>query len=104
MNAAPGYQRHFANHVARMRADHAAAQDLAVAVGLGGVIKQQLGNPFVAPIGDGAVGCSPGESIKRSLAHGFLESAVIERILTHLGLRASAPPRVSARGDFQQAA
>ena len=28
-------QRHFTNHVARMRADHAAAQDLAVTVGLG---------------------------------------------------------------------
>ena len=28
-------QRNLANHVARVRADHAAAQDLAVAVGLG---------------------------------------------------------------------
>ena len=28
-------QRNLANHVARMRADHAAAQDIAVAVGLG---------------------------------------------------------------------
>ena len=28
-------QRDLANHVARMRANHAAAQDLAVAVGLG---------------------------------------------------------------------
>jgi len=34
----------------------------------------------------------------------ILESAVIERILTHLGLLARAPPRVPARGDFQQAA
>jgi len=34
----------------------------------------------------------------------IIESAVIERILTHLGLQARAPPRVPARGDFQQAA
>jgi len=34
----------------------------------------------------------------------ILESAVIERILTHLGLQARAPPRVPARADFQQAA
>ena len=34
----------------------------------------------------------------------ILESAVIERVLTHLGLQARAPPRVPARGDFQQAA
>ncbi len=33
----------------------------------------------------------------------ILESAVIERILTHLGLQARAPPRVPARTDFQQA-
>ena len=32
------------------------------------------------------------------------EAPVIERILTHLGLQARAPPRVPARGDFQQAA
>ena len=34
----------------------------------------------------------------------ILEARVIERILTHLGLEARAPPRVPARGDFQQAA
>jgi len=34
----------------------------------------------------------------------ILESAVIDRILTHLGLQARVPPRVPARGDFQQAA
>ena len=34
----------------------------------------------------------------------ILESAVIDRILTHLGLQAQAPPRVPARGDFQRAA
>jgi len=34
----------------------------------------------------------------------ILESAVIDRILTHLGLQARAPPRVAARGDLQQAA
>jgi len=34
----------------------------------------------------------------------ILESAVIERILTHLGLQARAPPRVPERGDFEQAA
>ena len=54
-------QRALANHVARVRANHATAQDLAVAVGLGGVIKQQLGHTFVAAIGDGAAGGYPGE-------------------------------------------
>ncbi len=34
----------------------------------------------------------------------ILESAVIDRILAHLGLEARAPLRVPARGDFQQAA
>jgi len=33
----------------------------------------------------------------------ILESAVIDRILTHLGLQARAPPRVPTRGDFEQA-
>jgi len=32
----------------------------------------------------------------------ILESAVIERILTHPGLQARAPPRVPARTDVQQ--
>ena len=34
----------------------------------------------------------------------ILEGPVVERILTHLGLQARAPPRVPARGDFEQAA
>jgi len=34
----------------------------------------------------------------------ILESAEIERILTHLGMQARAPPRALARADFQQAA
>ena len=34
----------------------------------------------------------------------ILEAPVVERILTHLGLQARAPPRVPARGDFEQAA
>ena len=47
-------QGNFANHVARVGADHAAAQNLAVAVGFGGIIKQQLGDTFIAAIGNGA--------------------------------------------------
>ena len=47
-------QRNLTNHVACMRADHAAAEDIAVAMGFGTVIKQQFGNTFVAPIGNGA--------------------------------------------------
>ena len=34
----------------------------------------------------------------------ILQAPVIERILTHLGLQARAPPRAPARGDFEQAA
>ena len=34
----------------------------------------------------------------------ILEASVIERILTHLGLQARAPPRAPAHGDLQQAA
>jgi hypothetical protein len=37
-----------------MGTDHAAAQDLAVAVGFGAVVKQQFGDTFVAAIGNGA--------------------------------------------------
>ena len=47
-------QRDLADHVARMRANHATAQHLAVAVGLIAVVKQQLGDTFVSAIGDGA--------------------------------------------------
>jgi hypothetical protein len=42
----------------RVRANHAAAQDLAVAVGFGGVVKQQLGDALVPAVGNGtARGC-----------------------------------------------
>ncbi|WP_292455433.1 hypothetical protein [Methylibium sp.] len=34
----------------------------------------------------------------------ILEAPVIERILTHLGLQARAPPRAPARGHLQHAA
>ena len=49
-------QGNLANHVARMGADNAAAQD---AVGLR--IKQQLGKALVAAIGNGAARGGPGE-------------------------------------------
>ena len=39
-------QRDLADHVARVRADHATAQDLAVAVGLRRIVKQQFGHAF----------------------------------------------------------
>jgi hypothetical protein len=54
-------QRNLANHVAGVGADHAAPQDLAVAVRFFTVVKQQLGDAFVAAIGDGATGCGSGE-------------------------------------------
>ena len=47
--------------LSRLRADHAAAQDLGVAVGFRRDIKQQLDHSFVPAIGDGAVGGVPGE-------------------------------------------
>ena len=47
-------QHDLADHVACMCADHAAAQDLAVAVRFGAVVKQQLGDTFVATIGNSA--------------------------------------------------
>ena len=48
-------QVNFANHVARVGADHAAAEYLAVAVAVGfwGIIKQQLGDAFITAIGNG---------------------------------------------------
>ena len=54
-------QRDLANHVARMRADHATAQDLAVAMRLGAVVKQQLGEALVAAVGNGAARSRPGK-------------------------------------------
>ena len=54
-------QGNLANHVARMGADHAAAQDFAVAMRFGGVVKQQFGDTFVAAIGNGTARCVPGE-------------------------------------------
>jgi len=44
-----------------MRADHAAAQNFAVAVRLGTVVEQQLGKTFVAAVGDGAARRGPGK-------------------------------------------
>ncbi len=58
-------QRNLANHVARMRADHAAAQYLAVAMRFRRVVEQQLGEAFVAAIGKGAAGCGPGEQARK---------------------------------------
>jgi len=46
-------QSDLANHVARVCADHATAEDFAVAVGFGAVVKQQFGHAFVAAIGNG---------------------------------------------------
>ena len=52
---------HLADHVARVRADHAAAQHLAVAMRFGAVIKKQFGDAFLAAIRNGATGCCSGE-------------------------------------------
>ena len=41
---------------------------------------------------------------QRKIIAAILEAPVIERILTHLGLQARAPPRALARGGFEQAA
>ena len=49
-------QGHFANHVASIGTDHAAAQDFSVAVGHGLIVEQQLGDAFVAAIGNRAAG------------------------------------------------
>jgi hypothetical protein len=54
-------QRDFTDHVAGVGADHAAAQNLAIAMRLFAVVKQQLGDAFVAAIGNGAAGCRSGE-------------------------------------------
>jgi hypothetical protein len=52
-------QGDFANHVTGVRSHHAAAQDLAVAMGFGRVVKQQLGDALVPAVGDGAAGRCP---------------------------------------------
>ena len=46
-------QRNFANHVARVGADDAAAQDTAMTMRFFGIIKQEFGETFVSAIGDG---------------------------------------------------
>ena len=43
-----------ANHVARMRTDHATAQDLAVAICFWAVVKPQFGHAFISAMGNGA--------------------------------------------------
>ena len=47
-------QRNLADHVASVCADDAATQNLAVAMRFRAIVKQQLGEAFVAAIGDGA--------------------------------------------------
>ena len=51
--AAPD-QGHFANHVTRVGADNAAAQNFAVTVCFWAVVKQEFGDAFVAAVGNGA--------------------------------------------------
>ena len=45
-------QCNLANHVAGVRADHAAAEAFAVAVGCIRIIKQQFGHAFIATVGN----------------------------------------------------
>ncbi len=45
-------QSHFANQVACIGADDAAAQNLAMAMGFGAVVEQQLGQALGAAVGD----------------------------------------------------
>ena len=52
-------QRNLANHVAGVGTNHATAQYLAVALGLKRIVKQQLGDAFVAAIGNRATGSRP---------------------------------------------
>ena len=54
-------QGHFANHVASARANHAIAQYVAVAMRLGAVIKQQLGDAFGTAVGDDPPSSQMGE-------------------------------------------
>jgi hypothetical protein len=54
-------QGNLANHVAGVGAHHAAAQNLAVAMGLRAVVKQQLGDALIPAVGDGAARRRPGE-------------------------------------------
>jgi hypothetical protein len=44
-----------------VRANNAAAQNLAVAMGFFAVVKQQLGKAFVAPVGNGTTRSAPWE-------------------------------------------
>lgn len=54
-------QGNLINHVAYVRADRAATQDASMAAGFWRIVKQQLGEAFVASIGDGAARGSPRE-------------------------------------------
>ena len=52
-------QGHLANRVSGMRADHAATQDLAVAVSVGPAIKRQFGDAHIAAVSNGAAARRP---------------------------------------------
>ena len=54
-------QSDLTDHVARVGAHDATAQDTAVAMGCIAVVKQQLGKPFIASIGNSAARSAPGE-------------------------------------------
>jgi len=54
-------QRNLADHVARVRADHAAAQNLAVAMGFRAIVKQQLDDAFIAAVDNGSPRGRPGK-------------------------------------------
>ena len=49
-------QRNLTDHVAGVGADHAAAQNLAVAMRFRAFVKQQLGDALVPAVGDGTAG------------------------------------------------
>ena len=59
-------QRDFADQIAGVAPDDAAAQDAAVASGFGAVVEQQLGEALLAAVGQGAPGSAPRE---QALAH-----------------------------------
>ena len=54
-------QSNLANHVACVRSNHAAAQNFAVSVRFGAVVKQQLGHAFITAVGYCAAQCVPWE-------------------------------------------
>ena len=99
---------HLADHVAGVRADDAAAQNFPVAVRIGAVIEQQLGEAFVAAVGNRAARRGPREqtlldldALRLGLVFGQADLRARFSSWSRFGVWEKIPGSVSSKADLE---